>query len=66
MIQTGNEKIIPPIEEGVYDRYCVLRSLIDDKINQSVWNKLYSRNLWNHIRFPDEMYMKIWIPRIGF
>ena len=53
MIQTGHEKVIPPNNEGVYSREYALSALIDDKINQNVWNKLYVSQLWDSIRFPE-------------
>lgn len=42
-----------PVDEGYYDRNCALRALIDGKISPCVWNKLYKRELWKDIRFPD-------------
>ena len=49
-----NDKMnVPVAPEGVYDRIHALRALADVQINVSVWNKLYRRELWNAIRFPD-------------
>lgn len=46
-------KATPVIEEGVYNRIQSLNSLADGSINPMVWNKLYKRELWNGIRFPE-------------
>ena len=46
-------QIYPRMKEGVYNREESLRALADGKINVSVWNKLYRRELWREIRFPD-------------
>ena len=43
----------PPIKEGWYDREEALRALVNGSINNSVWNKIYRKELWNRIRFPD-------------
>ena len=43
----------PSIKEGCYDRKEALRALATGSIGLSVWNKLYSRKMWNQIRFPD-------------
>ena len=50
---TGREKRQPKAKQGKYDRITALRALADGLINESVWNKLYRRELWNDIRFPD-------------
>ena len=51
--QTGREKTQPQAKQGMYDRESALRALADGMINVSVWNKLYRRELWRDIRFPD-------------
>ena len=43
----------PPIKEGEYNRKSALRALVDEDINQSVWNKIYNVKIWGKIRFPD-------------
>ena len=45
-------KTEPNAASGLYDRVGALQRLADGKINSSVWNKLYRRELWNDIRFP--------------
>ena len=44
--------IWPPIEEGTYDRIIALQALENNKINHSVWNRMYRKTLWEKIRFP--------------
>lgn len=46
-------RAIPLIEAGRYDRLHALYSLVDGSINPMVWNKLYKRELWDEIRFPE-------------
>lgn len=46
-------RIRPLISEGVYDRVTTLRSLVNESINVSAWNKMYRRELWSDIRYPD-------------
>lgn len=43
----------PPLKQGGYGRIDSLRALVDGRLNMSVWNKLYRKDLWNDIRFPD-------------
>ena len=51
--QNGLHKTFPGIKEGRYDRTSVLRSLADGSANVHVWNRLYKRELFDHIRFPE-------------
>lgn len=46
------EPTSPSIREGLYDRVNALHALVENTINNHVWNKLYSRKLWNDVRFP--------------
>lgn len=46
-------RVEPPINPGLYDRVSILRALVDHKVNVQVWNKLYRRELFESIRFPD-------------
>lgn len=47
-----NDQAKPSIDEGVYDRVSALRALVEKRINNHVWNKLYRSQLWESIRFP--------------
>ncbi len=49
----GSEKPSPSIATGNYDRPGILRALADGTVNISVWNKLYARELWKTVRFPE-------------
>ena len=40
-------------EHGKYDRKTALRNLVDGKLNISAWNKLYRKELWDGIQFPE-------------
>ena len=42
-----------PKMRGLYNRDEILRGLVDDSIGISVWNKIYRRELWDNIRFPE-------------
>ena len=48
-----SEQTMPSGISGNYDRVHALRALADATINVSVWNKLYRRELWQIIRYPD-------------
>lgn len=43
----------PNVKQGLYDKRQTLCFLADGSINHSVWNKIYKRNIWNDLRFPD-------------
>lgn len=43
----------PRLQQGMHGREDALRALVDGKLNTSVWNKLYKRELWDNIRFPE-------------
>lgn len=43
----------PQIQKGVYSREEALLNLADGKFNHAVWNKIYARDLWMEIRFPE-------------
>ncbi len=50
----NNKTIIgPTIGHGSISRIEALKALISNEINVSVWNKIYKRELWNDIRFPE-------------
>lgn len=48
-----NDHAEPRIQAGTYDRLGMLQALADGAVNVSVWNKLYRRELWEKIRFPE-------------
>lgn len=50
-IRSGREK--PSASEGTYERGDALRALAEYRLNHVVWNKIYCRELWGDIRFPD-------------
>ena len=52
-VKGGAGHINPPIEKGIYDSSEALVALSENRLNHSVWNKLYRRSLWDGIRFPD-------------
>ncbi len=49
----NNEQAMPLGSSGNYDRVHGLRALADGTIDVSVWNKLYRRELWQEIRYPE-------------
>lgn len=53
MEQKDMDEVKPAMPQGIYDRGSSLRALVDGRINQSVWNKLYKRKLLENIRFPE-------------
>lgn len=53
MERSGQERIAPIAREGLYDRKEALIALAETRINIGVWNKIYKRELWKSIRFPE-------------
>lgn len=51
MCRRNKENTKPRMPAGTYDRINMLRALSEGRINGSVWNKLYKRELWEEIRF---------------
>lgn len=51
--QNDNVKSLPLIETGTYNRINALSALAKGIINPMVWNKIYKRQLWDNIRFPE-------------
>jgi len=41
------------LKQGKYGRTESLRAFVDRRLNTAVWNKLYRKELWKDIRFPD-------------
>ena len=50
---TGRKKIRSQVSAGSYGKVFSLNAIVDGRINISSWNKMYKRELWNEIRFPD-------------
>lgn len=50
----------PFVLPGVYNCAEALRLVIDEKLNISVWNKLYRSSLWQNIRFPIDRVYEDW------
>lgn len=48
-----DEKAEPLLARGTIDRSYSLRSLVEGTLNPAVWNKLYRKELWKEIRFPE-------------
>ena len=53
MEATGRGKPQPMAKKGQYDRIAALRALADGLLDVSVCNKVFRRELWKTIRFPD-------------
>ena len=53
MRQTERSRTRAQVKPGMYDRANTLRALADDNIETAVWDKIYRRELWREIRFPD-------------
>ena len=47
-----SEYIFQP-DEVIYNRAEAFNALLEEKISNSVWNKLYRRELFREVRFPD-------------
>lgn len=50
----------PSVSPGVYNGLDIMRLVIDEKLNISVWNKLYRSILWQDIRFPINTVYEDW------
>lgn len=48
-----NEKVFAFQKEEVLCSSEALVAMVEDRLNKSVWNKLYVRKLWNTLRFPE-------------
>lgn len=48
-----NMKSIPTIRQGKYDHNRIVRALVEGSVNHTVWNKLYKKELWDSVRFPE-------------
>ena len=49
----GVDRVRPLIAGGIYDHVTALQAMADRQFNHSAWNKLYSRKLWDGIRYPE-------------
>lgn len=52
-LATKKNKTRPVALQGNYSQVQALRNMADGTINVSVWNRLYRRELWSEIRFPE-------------
>ena len=52
-IDSPSESKIQQCDAGQFSRDDVLEALLDEKINNNVWNKLYRRNLFEDVFFPE-------------
>ncbi len=52
-LKRDNGPVVPSGASGIYNYSQGLCALADETINVSVWNKLYRRELWCEIRYPD-------------
>ena len=48
-----DQNLQPLAEQGWYNRVDALHALADGRLNYAVWNKIYRRELWECIRFPE-------------
>ena len=53
LLKRGCEEKVPPSASGIYDHDKALYALADGAIDVSAWNKLYRKELWRNIRYPD-------------
>lgn len=52
-LRRGGSPSVPNRGSGAYDRVRGLRALADGEIGVGVWTKLYRKELWRDIRFPE-------------
>ena len=51
--ESASQEVV--FESAVYSGADALRALLDDKFNNNVWNKLYRRELFESVNFPEGM-----------
>ena len=49
-VRKGKSKAVSP---GIYGREQIFQMIMNGQIDSAVWNKLYVREIWNKLRFPD-------------
>ncbi len=52
-IDSPSGKKIQQYDAGLFSRDEILEALLDEKINNNVWNKLYRRELFEDVSFPE-------------
>ena len=45
--------VFPIINDGLYYRHEAIKLLVDEKLSVNVCNKLFRRELWSDVRFPE-------------
>ncbi|MBR5975068.1 MAG: glycosyltransferase [Clostridiales bacterium] len=54
MTDKASGKTQPRIAPGCYTQNEVLSLLVENRMNHSVWNKLYKKKLWDSVRFHED------------
>ena len=52
-IKKQKKRFFPSAPQGHYNREKALYAAADGLLSAVVWNKIYCRSLWEHIRFPE-------------